>query len=184
MRKLNFLAIALSVLMTTPVITTAADTGSSNPLLTPSKLPYQAPPFDKIKDEDYQPAIEAGMAEQLKEMQAIANNPAPPTFENTIVAMEKSGRTAESRDCGRSSRSPGPTPIRRCRRSGPIEAPKLAAHRDAIFLDAKLFQRVAAIYKQTAFAEARSGIACAWWSTTTTSSSTPEPISAKPTRPS
>ena len=91
MQKIIFALASLLVLMTTSLITTAADTGASNPLLTPSTLPYQTPPFDKIKDEDFQPAIEAGMVEQLKEIQAIANNPAPPTFENTIVAMEKSG---------------------------------------------------------------------------------------------
>jgi peptidyl-dipeptidase Dcp len=55
-------------------------------------LPFQAPPFDKIKDSDYQPAIEAGMTQQRAEVRTIADNPAPPTFENTIVAIEKSGR--------------------------------------------------------------------------------------------
>ncbi len=55
-------------------------------------MPFHAPPFDKIKDEDYQPAIEAGMAEQLSEIQAIADNPAAPTFENTLVAVEKTGQ--------------------------------------------------------------------------------------------
>ncbi len=65
--------------------------GPSNPFYAPSTLPFQAPPFDKIKDEDYQPAIEAGMAEELIEVQAIADNPAAPTFENTLVAMEKTG---------------------------------------------------------------------------------------------
>src|SRR5580704_789956 len=70
-----------------------ADTpfGPNNPFYAPSKLPFQAPPFDKIKDGDYQPAIEAGMAEQRREMQTIANRSAAPTFENTIVAMEKTG---------------------------------------------------------------------------------------------
>ena len=66
--------------------------GPSNPFYAPSTLPFQAPPFDKIKDSDYEPAFDAGMAQQLKEMQAIADNPEPPTFENTFVAMEKSGR--------------------------------------------------------------------------------------------
>src|SRR6202041_2340291 len=70
----------------------AADFGPSNPFYAPSTLPFGAPPFDRIKDEDYQPAIEAGMAQELAEINAIANNPAPPTFENTFVAMEKSGR--------------------------------------------------------------------------------------------
>src|SRR5580692_1009377 len=70
----------------------SAEFGPANPFYAKSALPFQAPPFDKIKDSDYQPAIEAGMAEQLKEMRTIAENPAAPTFENTIVAMEKSGQ--------------------------------------------------------------------------------------------
>jgi hypothetical protein len=65
--------------------------GPGNPFYAPSALPFQAPPFDRIKDGDYQPAIEAGMAEQRKEIRAIADNAAAPTFENTIVAMEKTG---------------------------------------------------------------------------------------------
>src|ERR1700722_1934307 len=70
----------------------AADFGPSNPFYAPSTLPFHAPPFDRIKDEDYQPAIEAGMAQELREIQRIADSTAAPTFENTFVAMEKSGR--------------------------------------------------------------------------------------------
>src|ERR1700693_5045049 len=66
--------------------------GPSTPFYAPSTLPFHAPPFDKIKEEDYQPAIEAGMAEELSEMQAIADNPAAPTYENTLGAMEKTGQ--------------------------------------------------------------------------------------------
>jgi len=66
--------------------------GPSNPFYTESSLPFHAPPFDKIKDTDYQPAIEAGMAQQLAEVQSIAANPAAPTFENTFVPLERSGR--------------------------------------------------------------------------------------------
>ena len=66
--------------------------GPQNPFYAASTLPYHAPPFDRIKDTDYQPALEAGMAEQIKEVEAIANNPAAPTFENTLVALEKSGQ--------------------------------------------------------------------------------------------
>ncbi len=74
--------------------TNLADTklGAANPFYAASTLPFHAPPFDKIKDADYQPAIEAGMDQELAEVQAIADNPAPPTFENTLVAMEKTGR--------------------------------------------------------------------------------------------
>ena len=64
----------------------------ANPFYAPSSLPLQAPPWDKIKDSDYQPAFEAGMKQQLAEVDEIANNPAAPTFDNTIVAMEKSGQ--------------------------------------------------------------------------------------------
>ena len=65
--------------------------GPANPFYAPSTLPFHAPPFDKIKDSDYQPAIEAGIAQQLEEIRAIAINPAEPTFENTLVAIEKAG---------------------------------------------------------------------------------------------
>ncbi len=123
--------------------------GPSNPFYAPSALPFQAPPFDKVKDADYQPAIEAGMAQQRKEMQSIADNPAPPTFENTVVAMEKTGqllhRVSNVFD-GVTSANLNPT----LQKVKDVEAPKLAAHHDAIFLYAKLFQRVSAIYRQRA----------------------------------
>ena len=69
----------------------AAALPASNPFAHESTLPFQAPPFDKIKDADYQPAMEAGMAEQRADMEKIADNKDAPTFENTIVAMEKTG---------------------------------------------------------------------------------------------
>src|SRR4029453_9487832 len=63
-----------------------------NPLLTESSLPYHIPPFDKIKDQHFAPAIEEGMREELKEVEVVANNPEKPTFDNTIVALERTGR--------------------------------------------------------------------------------------------
>ena len=63
-----------------------------NPFFSPSKLPFQAPPFDKIKESDYLPAFEEGMKEQLEEIKKIADNPAHPTFENTLVKLEESGQ--------------------------------------------------------------------------------------------
>jgi peptidyl-dipeptidase Dcp len=137
----------LFALMTTPAITAAADFGPSNPFYAPSKLPFQTIPWDQIKDSDFQPAIEAGMAEQLKEIQAIANNPAPPTFDNTIVAMEKSGQLLQrsaSAFFAVAGANTNPTLLK----VRSEVAPKLAAHRDAIFLNDKLFQRVATLYKQ------------------------------------
>ena len=121
--------------------------GPSNPFYAPSTQPFQAPPFDKIKDSDYQPAIEAGMAEQLKEMKAIADNPAAPTFENTLVAMEKTGQLfnrAMMAFSGVTGANMNPV----LQKVQDIEAPKLAAHDDAIYLDSKLFHRVETIYKE------------------------------------
>jgi peptidyl-dipeptidase Dcp len=121
--------------------------GPDNPFYAASTLPYQAPPFDKIKDTDYQPAFEAGMAEQRKEIDAIANNPAAPTFENTLVALEKSGelynRVQQVFD-GVNQANTNPV----LEKVDEIESPKRAAQDDAIFLNEKLFQRVAAVYKQ------------------------------------
>src|SRR5262245_55109545 len=69
----------------------AAELPASNPFAARSPLPFQAPPFDRIKDSDFLPAFEEGMAQQRAEIDTIANNPEPPTFENTILAMERSG---------------------------------------------------------------------------------------------
>src|ERR1019366_806014 len=125
----------------------AAAFGPGNPFYAASTLPYHAPPFDKIKDTDYQPALEAGMAEQLKEVEAIANNPTPPTFENTLVALEKSGqlyeRVQEVFDgVTQANTNPALDEVDK------IESPRRTAHDDAIFLNGKLFQRVAAIWNQ------------------------------------
>ncbi len=121
--------------------------GPSNPFYEPSTLPFHAPPFDKIKDTDYQPAIEAGMAEQLKETRAIADNPAPPTFENTLVAMEKTGelyRRASAAFDAVTGANTNPT----LQKAEEALAPQLAAHSDAIYLNPRLFARVEAVYNQ------------------------------------
>jgi peptidyl-dipeptidase Dcp len=128
-----------------PAHTAETDFGPSNPFYAESTLPFHAPSFDKIKDTDYQPAIEAGMAQQREEVNKIANDPAPPTFENTIVAMEKTGRLFE-RALLAFNAVTGANLNPTLQKVQEIEAPKLAAHSDAIFLDGKLFQRVKAIY--------------------------------------
>ena len=141
-----------AIMMSTSVVsaqTADAGFGPANPFYAPSALPFHAPPFDRIKDSDYQPAIDAGMAEELKEMRAIADNPAAPTFENTIVAMEKTGALftrAYAAFNGVTGANTNPT-LEKVQRE---EAPKLAAHNDAIYLDAKLFHRVAAVYEKRA----------------------------------
>jgi peptidyl-dipeptidase Dcp len=125
----------------------AADFTPSNPFYKPSSLPFNAPPFDRIKDGDYQPAIEAGMAQQIAEMNQIADNPAPATFENTFVAMQRSGRLL-SRAMGAFNgvSEANTNPVLQGAKTA--LAPMLAAHRDAIHLNKKLFDRVAAVYKQ------------------------------------
>jgi peptidyl-dipeptidase Dcp len=121
--------------------------GPSNPFYAPSTLPFKAPPFDKIKDDDYQPAIEAGIEQDRAEVEAIANDPDAPTFENTIVALEKGGLLLD-RAMSAFDGVTGANTNDKLQDVKTAEAPKLAALDDFIFLNAKLFERVSAIYKQ------------------------------------
>ena len=73
---------------------------ATNPFAKPSPLPFETPDFSNIKDSDYLPALLAGMAEQKREVAGIANQKAAPTFDNTVVAMEKSGAAARAREPG------------------------------------------------------------------------------------
>ncbi|HVK57885.1 MAG TPA: M3 family metallopeptidase, partial [Candidatus Kapabacteria bacterium] len=120
---------------------------SENPLLKESTLQYEFPHFDRIKEEHFVPAMEAGMAEQLKEIEAIANNRATATFENTLVAMERSGKTLDRAQrvfSGLNGTHTNP-------KLQAIEkemAPKLAAHADAIRLNPALFKRIQALYEE------------------------------------
>jgi peptidyl-dipeptidase Dcp len=140
---------ALALGSLNPARAATTDFGPSNPFYAPSTLPFAAPPFDRIKDEDYQPAIEAGMAQQQAEIKVIADNPAAPTFDNTIVSMEKTGLLLE-RAMAAFNGFTGANTDPFLQNVKTIEAPKLAAHQDFIFLNTKLFARVAAIYKQRA----------------------------------
>ena len=147
--RTHLLLAAGAIMMSSNVLAaqSVAGFGPANPFFAPSTLPFQAPPFDKIKDSDYQPAIEAGMAEQLKEVLAIAENPAAPTFENTVVAMEKTGDLLTRASLAFSGVAGANTnPV--LEKLQEIEAPKLAAHQDAMYLNAKLFARFAAVYKE------------------------------------
>jgi peptidyl-dipeptidase Dcp len=118
-----------------------------NPFYAPSALPFGAPPFDRIRDSDYQPAIEAGMAQQLAEVQAIANDPAPPTFDNTFVPLERSGVLLDRAQRAFNAVT-GANIDPELQRAKTELAPKLAAHRDAIYLDPKLFARVQRVYER------------------------------------
>ena len=124
-----------------------ASFGPGNPFYAQSTLPFHAPPFDKIKDGDYQPAIDAGMAEHINEVEAIANNPAAPTFENTIVAMERSGQLL-TRAYAAFNCVTGANLDDELQKVMEYEAPRLAAHQDEIYLNAKLFARIKAIYEK------------------------------------
>ena len=126
---------------------TVAPMSATNPFATASTLPFLAPPFDKIKEGDYQPAIEEGMKQHLAEIQKIADNPEPPTFDNTYVAMEKSGALLK-RVMMAFEGVTGANTSDLLQKVQEEEAPKLAAHQDAIYLNDKLFQRVQTIYDQ------------------------------------
>jgi peptidyl-dipeptidase Dcp len=123
--------------------------GPDNPFYARSTLPFHAPPFDKIKDSDYQPAIDSGMAELIKEVDAIADNPAPATFENTLVALERSGRlldrVMEAFNCVTGSNTDDAL-----EKVQEYEAPRLAATQDAIYLNSRLFARIKAVYDERA----------------------------------
>jgi peptidyl-dipeptidase Dcp len=144
---LSFSFVVISLSMTTPAaIAQTAPFGPGNPFYAPSTLPFHAPPFDRIRDSDYQPAIEAGMAEQQREIEAIANNPAAPTFQNTFVAMEKTGQLLDRAQAAFNAVTGANTNpyLQNVQRE---LAPKLAAHHDAIYLNPKLFARVKTIYQ-------------------------------------
>src|SRR5438128_899457 len=122
---------------------------AANPFFSESTLPFHAPPFDKIKDSDYAPAIEEGMKKQLTEIHTIANNPAAPTFANTLEAMERSGAllTRVTKVFFNLTSANTSDTLQKIKADA---APKLAAHSDAIFLNAKLFARVKALYDSRA----------------------------------
>jgi len=124
-----------------------AEYGPNNPFYAPSTLPFQAPSFDKIKDSDYQPAIDAGMATQINEVEAIANKSAPPTFENTFVALERTGQLL-TRVMAVFNCVTGANTNDALQKVQAYEAPRLAAQQDAIYLNSKLFARVKAVYDQ------------------------------------
>ena len=118
-----------------------------NRLLAPSRLPFQAPPFDKIKDADFGPAFDAGMKRQIAEVETIANNPAAPTFANTLVALERSGQTLARVNMDFNALSAANTDDALQKLQEDV-APKLSAHQDAISLNARLFSRIEALYKK------------------------------------
>jgi peptidyl-dipeptidase Dcp len=127
----------------------AAALPADNPFAVESTLPHGYPPFDRIRDEHFQPAYLAGMAQQLEELERIAGSSEPPTFENTVVAMERSGRLLGRVDRVFSNLNTANTneALQAVERE---VAPLLAAHLDSIFLNGPLFARVDALYERRA----------------------------------
>src|SRR5262245_33313973 len=118
---------------------------AANPFFNESALPFHAPPFDKIKEGDYVPAIEEGMKNQLAEIDVIANNHEAPTFANTFEAMERSGAllTRVTKVFFNLTTANTSDTLQKIKAD---EAPKLAAHSDTIYLNSKLFARVKSLY--------------------------------------
>jgi peptidyl-dipeptidase Dcp len=134
-------SLLVSLLVISPAL--AAD----NPLFEKSPLPYQLPQFKKITDADFRPAFEEGMARQLKEIEAIAEGPAAPTFDNTIAALEETGELLIRTSKTFFNLNSSDTNDDRQK----IEAemsPRLSAHSDAIFMNPRLFARVDELYQK------------------------------------
>ena len=125
--------------------TVAGSIGVENPLFRRSPLQYEAPPFDRIHIADFQPALEEGMKQNLTEITQVAEQSAPPTFENTIVAMEHSGPLL-TRSASVFFMLTGANTNDTLQKIDSDVSPKLAAHRDAIYLNGRLFGRVKSIY--------------------------------------
>ncbi|MGO1540912.1 MAG: M3 family metallopeptidase [Luteimonas sp.] len=125
----------------------SAEASQANPFFEQSTLPLQYPHFDQIRDEHFAPAFDAGMAEALAEIEAIANNPEDPTFENTILAMERSGQTLNR--ALRVFFNLVGTDTNDARRKLQADySAQFAAHRDAISLNPALFERIDTLYEQ------------------------------------
>jgi peptidyl-dipeptidase Dcp len=137
------LCAALPAFAAEPSAATTATAG--NPFAEPSTLPFHAPDFSRIQDDDFAPAFAAGMQQQLAEVEKIAGNPAAPTFENTFVALEKSGRMLSRVNMTFNALASANTNDTLQKTQEDV-APKLAAHADAIYLNPKLFKRIESIY--------------------------------------
>lgn len=124
---------------------------SANPFFSASTLPYQAPPFDKISEDDFLPALEAGIEEKRREVAAIIANPAPPDFANTFEALERSGLLL-SRVWQVFSAMTAANTSPRLQEVEEIITPALAALHDEIYLNSALFARLEAVWQQRSIA--------------------------------
>ena len=150
------LALAIGVLIAacgdskTAMNTPAKPFSPSNPFANASTLLYQAPPFDKIHNDDYQPALEEGMRVQLAEVAKVAaEDVSAPTFGNTIVALEKTGAMLTRVNNAFQAITQANTNDT-LQQLQAVIAPKLAAHSDAIHMNSALFARIKALYEKRA----------------------------------
>jgi peptidyl-dipeptidase Dcp len=153
MRTTLSLAVLAALAATGGLAATTSNPGTpamaENPFTRPSPLLFELPPFDRIHDSDYLPAYREGMRIQLEEVAAIANTSAPPTFDNTIVALERSGQLLNRVDTAFQL-------LNACNTDDQMQAidtemaPKLAAHQDAILLNPGLWKRIDALYQERA----------------------------------
>lgn len=159
--RLSTLVLAIGVALSTPALaetntqtkeaSVAGEVNQNkqgeNPFFAASTLPFQAPRFDVISESDYAPAITAGIQQKLAEVEQIANNPAPPTFDNTFVALEKAGAllTRTMNVFGAMTSANTSDALQQLDEE---TSPKLAALDDAIMLNSKLFARIKAIYDE------------------------------------
>jgi peptidyl-dipeptidase Dcp len=155
-RNLLLATAALAVVTSAPSdaashkpVAASATLPASNPFAKPSTLPFQTPDFSKIKDTDYLPALIAGMAQQKREVTAIANRKAPPTFDNTVVAMERSGLLLERANLAFSAVN-GANTNDTLQATDTKTSPLLAAHNDFIYLNPELFQRFKTLHDHQA----------------------------------
>ncbi|MBA3486659.1 MAG: dipeptidyl carboxypeptidase II, partial [Lysobacter sp.] len=125
----------------TATASTPVNAQNSNPFFSESDLPLHYPRFDQINDRHFGPGFDRGMAENLKEIEAIANNPEAPTFDNTILAMEKAGEILDRTSTVFFSLVGADTNDARKKLQAEY-APRLSAHSDAIALNPKLFARI------------------------------------------
>ncbi|MGB9893732.1 MAG: M3 family metallopeptidase, partial [Candidatus Saccharicenans sp.] len=151
MRKTKVLLITLSLLISVIMISCTAQkkekTVAENPFFTDWTTPFEAPPFDRIKVEHFKPAILEGIKRHKAEIKAIAENPEPPTFANTVEALDRTGLFLDRAQKVMENLLSANT-------SDELQAvaqelaPTLSAHYDEIFLDSKLFARLKAVYEQ------------------------------------
>jgi len=145
MTKMFILASMMAMIPMTMSVTALADSASDNPLLAEFDTPFNAPPFDRIETDHYRPAFDNAMAKQLAEVTAIVENNEPPDFANTIERLERTGQML-SRVSGVFFNLTSAHTNDELQALAKEINPRLAKHRDDIYLNEELFARVKAVY--------------------------------------